>query len=103
MEAGKAEIIGAVLCVISGDKLHINLAVETKAYSTVQTSVTFMPSCWLFSLFLHIWLPSNTVMAVRDAGKNMKENTTGAWMHTTEDLSLVPMLWREDNFHHYSS
>lgn len=88
MEAGKAGIIGALPCVISSDKLHINLAVETRAHSPLYKHLSHL--CQIIGFVFYVWLPSNTVMAVRDAGKNMKENTNGAWTHMTEDLSLVP-------------
>lgn len=88
MEAGKAGIIGALPCVISSDKLHINLAVETRAHSPLYKHLSHL--CQIIGFVFYVWLPSNTVMAVWDAAKNMKENTNGAWTHMTEDLSLVP-------------
>lgn len=62
MEAGKAEAFGALCCVISGDKLHVNVAVAAGAHSPLYKHPLHL--CQMVGFFaFHFWLPSNPVKA----------------------------------------
>lgn len=96
MQVEKAENFDTLSCVI---KVHMHFAVETSTHSPLYKHQSYLAKA-LTSFFNWVWLSSNTVVAVRNAEKDMKETEWSLDTRDSEDLSLVscsrwlpPALW----------